>query len=238
MPRALLFVLGVGVAGLGLTTPVEVQERPTLVERYNFSTRSMRRDLPGPLDEVSGLAFTPDGRLFAHGDERAWVHEIDPTTGEVGKRFMFGKRTVRDDFEDVDVGFLMDGKPAASVKVYRTGDQGVLTVTDAVKDYVETMQAQLPPGVELSYYSDRSAIYKSRMNLLLKNGFMGLVLVFLVLALTLQFRLALWVSLGIAISFFGAFWAIPLFGVSLNMISMFAFIVSLGIVVDDAIVVG
>jgi multidrug efflux pump subunit AcrB len=76
------------------------------------------------------------------------------------------------------------------------------------------------------------------MDLLLKNGFMGLFLVLMCLALTLQFRLALWVSLGIGISFLGAFWAIPLFGVSLNMISMFAFIVSLGIVVDDAIVVG
>jgi multidrug efflux pump subunit AcrB len=146
--------------------------------------------------------------------------------------------TVHDGFEDVDVGFKMDGKPAASIQVYRTGDQGVLTVTDTVKDYVESMQESLPPGVQLSYYSDRSAIYKSRMNLLLKNGAAGLALVFLVLALTLQFSLALWVSLGIVISFFGAFWAIPLFGVSLNMISMFAFIVSLGIVVDDAIVVG
>ena len=75
----------------------------TLVERYDFSSRSMRRDLPGRLNEISGLAFTPDGRLFAHGDERAWVHEIDPETGEVGKRFMFGERTARNDFEGIAI---------------------------------------------------------------------------------------------------------------------------------------
>ena len=111
-------------------------------------------------------------------------------------------------------------------------------MTGAAKDYVAGMKDQMPPGIEISTFNDRSLIYKSRMDLLLKNGIAGLLLVFLCLALTLQFRLALWVSLGIAISFLGAFWAIPLFGVSLNMISMFAFIVSLGIVVDDAIVVG
>jgi len=146
--------------------------------------------------------------------------------------------TVRDGFEDVDSASYLDTKPSAMIQVYRTGDQGVLRVTGAAKEYVKEMKDQMPPGIEISTFNDRSLIYKSRMDLLLRNGMAGLVLVFLCLALTLQFRLALWVSLGIFISFLGAFWAIPQFGVSLNMISMFAFIVSLGIVVDDAIVVG
>ena len=88
---------------MGTGALVAAQEPPTLVERYDFSRRSMRRDLPGRLDEVSGLAFAPDGSLFAHGDERAWIHEIDPATGEVGKRFMFGERTARDDFEGMAI---------------------------------------------------------------------------------------------------------------------------------------
>lgn len=146
--------------------------------------------------------------------------------------------TIRDGFEDIDVASYLDGQPAANIQVYRTGDQGVLKVTRAVKSYVAGMQDQMPPGISITTWNDRSVIYKSRMDLLLKNGIVGLILVFLCLALALQFRLALWVTLGIGISFLGAFWVLPQFGVSLNMISMFAFIVSLGIVVDDAIVVG
>jgi len=145
---------------------------------------------------------------------------------------------VKDTFQDVDVATFLDGKRAAMVSVYRTGDQGVLTVTKAVKDYVRDIRAQMPPGVEVAIWHDRSEIYKSRMDLLAKNGAIGLLLVFLVLTMTLEFRLAIWVSVGLAISFLGAFWVLPMFGVSLNMISMFAFIVSLGLVVDDAIVVG
>ena len=146
--------------------------------------------------------------------------------------------TVHDGFEDVDTASFLDGSRSAIIQVYRTGEQGVLRVTDAAKDYVESARGELPPGLSIDTFNDRSTIYKSRMDLLLRNGFAGLALVFLVLALTLQLRLALWVSSGIVISFLGAFWVIPQFGVSLNMISMFAFIVSLGIVVDDAIVVG
>ena len=146
--------------------------------------------------------------------------------------------TIRDGFEDVDVANYLDGQRAAQVSIYRTGDQGVLEVTKTVKTYVAEMAGRMPPGVEIATWHDRSQIYKSRMDLLTKNGAIGLVLVFFCLAITLEFRLALWVSAGLVISFLGAFWAIPHFGVSLNMVSMFAFIVSLGLVVDDAIVVG
>lgn len=132
--RAFLSLLG----AVGLTGLAEVQEYRTLVERYDFSSRSMRRDLPGRLDEVSGLAFTPDGRLFAHGDERAWIHEIDPETGEVGKRFMFGERTARDDFEGIAIvgerfflissgGLLYESREGEDRedKAYRVTDTGL-----------------------------------------------------------------------------------------------------------------
>ena len=221
---------------------IEVSERDLLaygltLEQVAAAVRANSLDLPGGSvkTDAGEILVRTQGQRYTGAEFGSIVVITAPDGTEVPLSRI---ATVRDGFEDIDVGFKMDGKPAASVKVYRTGDQGVLTVTGAVKDYVDRMKDQLPPGIELSYYGDRSAIYQSRMNLLLKNGFAGLILVFMVLALTLQFRLALWVSLGIAISFFGAFWAIPLFGVSLNMISMFAFIVSLGIVVDDAIVVG
>lgn len=132
--RALVSLLAVvGLAGLA-----EVQEQATLVERYDFGKRSMRRDLPGRLDEVSGLAFTPDGRLFAHGDERAWIHEIDARTGRVGKRFMFGERTARDDFEGIAIvgerfflissgGLLYEGREGEDREEmpYRLTDTGI-----------------------------------------------------------------------------------------------------------------
>jgi len=145
---------------------------------------------------------------------------------------------VRDEFEDVDIASRLDGRPAAVIAVYRTGDEGVLDVTDAVKEYVRNRQESLPAGVGMTTWYDRSEIYRGRMNLLTRNGVMGLILVFICLATFLQLRLAFWVALGIAISFLGAFYVIPWFGVSLNMISLFAFIISLGIVVDDAIVIG
>ncbi len=207
------------------------------LEKVANAVRANSLDLPGGSVKTSGgeILVRTKGQLYT-GKE---FDNIVVITAADGTEVPLSRiATVRDDFEDVDVHFQMDGELAATIKVYRTGDQGVLTVTRAVKSYVEEMQSQLPAGLSISYFNDRSAIYRSRMMLLLKNGFVGLILVFLVLALTLQLRLALWVSSGIAISFFGAFWTIPMMGVSLNMISMFAFIVSLGIVVDDAIVVG
>ena len=88
-------LVGAGACAAQAVVPLE--------QRYDLSRRAARHDLPGRLDEVSGLAFTPDGRLFAHGDERGHVFEIDPRTGEVGKRMEVGARTVVDDFEGIAV---------------------------------------------------------------------------------------------------------------------------------------
>ena len=83
--------------------PVPTASLPTLLDRHDFRRRTSRFDLPGRLNEISGLAFTPDGRLFGHDDERGRVHEIDPGTGEVGKRFDLGEDMVRDDFEGMAI---------------------------------------------------------------------------------------------------------------------------------------
>jgi multidrug efflux pump subunit AcrB len=96
----------------------------------------------------------------------------------------------------------------------------------------------MPEGVSLTIWQDDSKILQGRQDLLLRNGRTGFLLVFLVLAIFLRLRLAIWVSLGIPISFLGTLWLLPALGVSINLISLFAFIIVLGIVVDDAIVVG
>ena len=145
---------------------------------------------------------------------------------------------VVDGFAETDQSARFDGKPAALVQVFRVGDENAIQVATAVKEYVEEARQRMPEGIRLTIWSDDSEVLESRLDLLYANGRSGLILVFLLLALFLRFRLAFWVALGIPISFLGAIWLMPAFDVSVNMISLFAFILVIGIVVDDAIVVG
>ena len=144
---------------------------------------------------------------------------------------------VVDGFEDSDQFATYNGRPCVLLEVYRIGEQTPTQVAAAARRVMDSLNAGYPPGVRLSVLNDRSDIYLQRASLLLKNGFFGLLLVLILLGLFLQPRLAFWVMMGIPISFLGGFLLLPQFDVSVNMISMFAFIVALGIVVDDAIVV-
>jgi multidrug efflux pump subunit AcrB len=145
---------------------------------------------------------------------------------------------VVDGFQEVDRAASYDGQRAVAVRVFRVGDQKPLEISDIVHTYIADNAESFPPGVELAVWNDTSEVYRDRINLLLKNAFIGLLLVLLVLGLFLDLKLAFWVTMGIAISFFGAMLFMPAMDVSINMISLFAFILALGIVVDDAIVVG
>lgn len=146
--------------------------------------------------------------------------------------------TVHDGFEDSDFSSRFNGKTAAFVDVYRIGNQSAIDVATKVKHYLEQQQPLMPAGVELTYWRDRSVIVKNRLNTLSSNALQGGILVLLLLTLFLRPAVALWVFIGIPISFMGAFLVMPFFGVSLNIFSLFAFILVLGIVVDDAIVTG
>ncbi len=242
----LLALPDITYATIGGTRPYEIsiEVSEENLQAYGLTLSQITRavkanslDLPGGSvkTEVGEILVRTKGQLYT-GEEFGQIVVI---TGLDGSQVTLDRiATIKDGFEDVETGSFLDSKRAAMVSVYRTGDQGVLTVTAVAKEYVEKMKGQMPPGVELTTWHDRSTIYRGRMNLLGKNGIIGLILVFLTLTISLEFRLALWVTVGLVISFLGAFWALPFFGVSLNMISMFAFIVSLGLVVDDAIVVG
>ena len=146
--------------------------------------------------------------------------------------------TIVDGFEDTKFKGEFNGKPSLLITVYRVGEQNILEISEDIKKYIDTKSPQLPSGIELNIWQDKSSYFKSRMYLLIRNALTGLLLVFLILVLFLRLQLAFWVSLGIPISFMGAFWLLPYVGGSINMISMFGFILVLGIVVDDAIVVG
>ena len=145
---------------------------------------------------------------------------------------------VDDGFEDTDAATFFDGKPAVLLNVYRVGEQGALDVAESVRQYVADNEHLMPEGVQMSTWFDRSIFLEGRLNLLLRNAGIGLMLVFLCLTLFLDLRLAFWTTMGIPISFFGSLWLLPAMDVSINMMSLFAFIIVLGIVVDDAIVVG
>jgi multidrug efflux pump subunit AcrB len=145
---------------------------------------------------------------------------------------------IRDSFDDSDKFSYFNGRPSMKLTVYRIGKETPLTVEAAVLNVIEELEATLPDGIHLDISNNKADMFRGRMSLLLKNGALGLIMVFLVLGLFLEMKLAFWVMLGIPISFLGTFLFMPAFDVSLNMISMFAFLIALGIVVDDAIVVG
>lgn len=145
---------------------------------------------------------------------------------------------VTDGFEESELRSRFNGQLAVMLDVYRVGNQSAIDVANKVKDYVDSRQSSLPQGLSMSYWDDDSQIVKSRLNLLVSNAVQGGILVLLLLTLFLRPSIALWVFIGIPVSFMGAFLLMPMFGITLNVMSLFGFILVLGIVVDDAIVTG
>ena len=145
---------------------------------------------------------------------------------------------IRDSFNDSDQFTYFNGKPALTMSVYRIGKETPISVEKATLEVLNQLKTHLPEGIEMEIWNSRADMFRQRMQLLLRNGLLGLILVFIVLGFFLEMRLAFWVMLGIPISFLGALLIMPAIGLSINMVSMFAFILALGIVVDDAIVVG
>ncbi|MDK1023622.1 MAG: efflux RND transporter permease subunit [Gammaproteobacteria bacterium] len=145
---------------------------------------------------------------------------------------------VVDGFEDYEILATMNGEPAVLLQVLSTENNQVVKASDAVRAWMKAKAAELPPGVNLSIWFDSADVYKSRMGTINDSAILGLFLVFMVLILSLRPKVALWVTAGIAIAFMGTFSMLPGNDVSLNIMSTFAFLLVLGIVVDDAIVVG
>ena len=201
------------------------------------AVREFSVDLPGGSVKTANgeILFRTKGQAYS-GEE---YEKLPLLTRRDGTRiYLEDVATVVDGFEDVSVSAVFDGNPAVMVKVYRVGEQNAVAVSEAVHEYVERAAASLPEGIEVFTWQDSARLLKSRIDLLVKNAMTGLVLVFAVLALFMRLRLALWVTIGIPISFLGAIALMPVFDVSINMMSLFSFILVLGIVVDDAIVVG
>lgn len=223
---------------------VHIEPRIEDLRRYGLSFSEISSIVSRNSIEIPGGSVkTSGGEILVRFDERkdyadefARIPIITTSTGAVVR--LGDIANVTEGFEDVDSVATFNGKRAIGMEIYRIGDQGPIEVAAAVRELMAEIEPSIPEGVNYEIMSDRSVVYSQRLTLLSKNMAIGLVLVLLVLGAFLEIRLAFWVTMGIPISFLGAMLFFPEMGVSINMISMFAFIIALGIVVDDAIVVG
>jgi len=200
------------------------------------AVRASSLDLSGGTikSERGEILLRTKGQAYSGQDFEQLVLLVRPdgtriTVGDVAR--------VVDGFEETDQASRFDGKPAVLVQVFRVGDESALGIAETVKTFVAEERASLPAGVGIETWQDSSVWLRGRLDLLVKNGLQGLLLVFLSLALFLRFRLSFWVSLGIPVSFLATLMVMPALGQSINMLTLFAFVLVLGIIVDDAIVV-
>ncbi|MDJ0847026.1 MAG: efflux RND transporter permease subunit [Myxococcota bacterium] len=197
----------------------------------------------GSLDRPGGSIKTAGGEVLLRTKGQAYTGDdfgrIVVLTREDGTRLLLRDvATVVDGFEEDARFSRFDGEPAVLIKVYRVGEQRVLDLVETVKGTLPVIASTLPEGVDLTVWRDRSQSLRDRLDILVRNGRSGFFLVFVVLALFLRLRLAFWVSIGVPIAFLGALALFPPLAVSIDVISLFAFILVIGLLVDDAIVVG
>jgi len=194
-------------------------------------------DLPG------GAVRSPGGEILlratGRADDAAGFAALPLIVRNDGSRVLLGDvARVVDGFAETDQRASFDGRRALMVQVMSVGDQRAIDVAEAAHAWVERVQADLPAGVSVTVWQDMSGYLAERLESLFGNAQLGFVMVFIVLALFLRLRLAFWVALGVPTSFLGAVAILPLIGVTINWISLLGFLIVLGILVDDAVVVG
>ena len=221
---------------------VEVSEEN--LRRYGISFDHVVNAIQtGSVDLPGGAIKTPQGEILVRSKGQLYTgrqfEELPLITLNDGTIIRLGQvASVIDGFEDTDIKTRFNGKPAALVQINRTSKEDVIEISQVVRKYVERQRDKMQDSIKIATWFDLSTMVRDRINLLLRNGSQGIILVFIVLALFLNLRLAFWVALGIPLSFMGAFMVLNYIGVTINMISLFAFIMTLGILVDDAIIIG
>ncbi|WP_233073541.1 efflux RND transporter permease subunit [Motilimonas eburnea] len=197
----------------------------------------------GSLDLSGGSIKTLGGEILLRSKGQAYqgrdFGNIVVRTSADGSRLLLRDiATIRDGFEETPIQARFNGKPAVIIEVYRVGQQSAIEVADKVKAYIEQVRPTLPVGVSIDYWRDGSKVVKARLKTLTDSAVQGCILVIILLALFLRPSIAFWVTMGIPVSFMGGLLVMPMLGITLNVISLFAFIMVLGILVDDAIVTG
>lgn len=224
---------------------VSIEVPQDTLQAFGLSLNDISRTIAASsLDSPAGSIDTDSEevrvRTIGQNYNQQNFEDIVLVSNENGAMIRLGQiANIRDEFEDSDLVSLYNGKPVAFVEVFRTSDERVLDISRATNEYLEGPFAHsLPEGVSYAIWSDDSELLNDRLSLLLKNAAIGLFLVLIALTLFLDIRLAAWTAVGIGVTFVGAIFLLDLAGSSINMFSLFGFILALGLVVDDAIVVG
>lgn len=221
---------------------IEIDERALLKYGLTFNQvaaalRASSIDVPaGTLETVSGeVVLRTKGRAY----NQKQFEDITLIAREDGTRITVGDvAVVQDGFDENPFIARLNGKRCVLVAVFREGNQSAIRIADEIKEFMATYEKELPDGVGIGYWSDQSKIVRGRLNTLLESAWKSMLFVFILLTLFLRPSLAFWVVLGIPVCFMGAFAVMPWVDVSINIVSLFGFILVLGVVVDDAIVAG
>ena len=221
---------------------IEVSE--FTLEQYDMSlaevAQAVRR---GSLDLPAGSIRSDAGDIQLRTKGQAYTgldfEDILIRTNPDGSRVLLKDiADIKDDFAETGRFSEFNGKQAFTIQVLSVGDQNELDISQTVRDYVASKKASAPSGVNLSAWADVTYYLKGRLDMMIKNLVIGALLVFLSLTLFLRLKLAFWVMVGLPVAFLGTFFLMPVFDITVNLISLFGFILVLGIVVDDAIVIG
>lgn len=221
---------------------IEVSE--FTLEKYDMTLAEVATAIRrGSLDLPAGSIRSDAGDIQLRTKGQAYTEQdfenILIRTNPDGSRVLLKDiADIKDQFAETGHFSEFNGEPAITIQVFSVGDQSELEISQTVRDYVAAKQASSPSGINLTAWADVTYYLKGRLDMMVKNLLIGALLVFLSLALFLRLKLAFWVMVGLPVAFLGTFFLMPQFDITLNLISLFGFILVLGIVVDDAIVIG
>ncbi|WP_299772472.1 efflux RND transporter permease subunit [uncultured Pseudoteredinibacter sp.] len=223
---------------------VHIDVPPQMLKRYNITLDEIAaRIRTYSIEQSSGTVKTRSGNILVSvNDRQFWASQFSTIPilySDTGDTILLRDiATVSEGFADTNELVTFNGKNGVLLNIFRTDSQTPTDVYDAYVDTLPKIRALLPPSVDVALTDNDAKTYTQRLSLLLKNAFIGLILVMITLALFLEHRLAFWVVMGIPTTFLGAIIFLPYFNVTINVISLFGFIIALGIVVDDAIIAG
>jgi len=237
---------GISQVAVGYARPweisIEVSEH--ILRQYNLTMTAIANAIRrSSLDLPGGSIKTQGGEILLRSKGQAYrgidFEEIVIVTQPDGANITLGEiAEVRDGFQEGYLKARFDGEPAVTIMVFRVGKEDTIASAESVKTYLEQIRPRLPAGISLSVWMDESNNLIRRIDALTRNAYTGLALVLLILTLFLRFKVAIWVAAGIPIAVLGAIWMFPVAGINISSLTVLAFILVLGIVVDDAIVVG
>ncbi|GAA0341058.1 efflux RND transporter permease subunit [Bowmanella denitrificans] len=245
MERELLQLGNVSLVNLDAPDDeIAVEIKPEMLRRYNLTLDDVATAIrrysanisAGQIRTDSGIIAVRVENQYYNGDE---FRNIPVKIGANGAKVLLQDVAfIQDDLTEGERYFKYSGENAIFMSVKATKDQNMVPVAKSVKDFIDHRNQTLPHGVEMRVLVDMTYYLNARLDMMLNNLWQGAILVALMLTLFLRFRLAFWVMVGLPVCFLGAVMMMPVFGVTINILSLFAFIMVLGIVVDDAIVIG